>query len=77
MPIGDWIREAKERRRLRWRQEAIEEGHQAGIEEGRQVGIKEGYERGYTDDQQGKPPRPPGVLEKDARGGPDSKDAKR
>ena len=65
MPIGDWIREANERRRERLRRE----GHQAGIEEG--------YERGYTDAQQGKPPRSPGVWDKDAQSAPDSKDAKR
>ena len=76
MPIGDWIREANERRRERLRQEAIEEGRQVGIEEGRQVGIEEGYERGYTDAQQGKPPRPPGASDKNAQSGPDSKDAK-
>ena len=37
--VADWIREATQRRRERWRQEA--------------------YLQGYTDAQQGKPPRPP------------------
>ena len=42
MPIGDWIREANERRRQRLR----EEGRQLGLEQGRQVGLKEGREDG-------------------------------
>lgn len=56
--IGDWIREANERRWQRWRQEAIEEG----------------YNLGYTDALQGKPPRPPGVSGKDGRGAPEADD---
>ncbi len=43
MPIGDWIREANERRRQRIRAEAIAQG----------------YRRGYEDGIQGKPPEVP------------------
>ena len=47
MPIGDWIREANERRRERWR------------EEGRQEGREEGYDLGYTDAREGRPHQRP------------------
>ena len=43
MPIGDWIREANERRRQRLRAEA-------------EAKIAQGYRRGYEDAMQGKPP---------------------
>ena len=43
MPIGDWIREANERRRQRIREEALAEGR------------KEGYQIGYADGSRGKP----------------------
>ena len=49
MPIGDWIREANERRRQRIRDE--------GREEGRKEGREEGYEIGYADGSQGQPKR--------------------
>ena len=41
MPIGDWIREANERRRERLRRE----------------GFERGYEEGYADRDAGKPRR--------------------
>ncbi len=47
MPIGDWIREANERRRQRIREEALAEG--------RKEGRKEGYQIGYADGSRGKP----------------------
>ena len=47
MPIGDWIREANERRRERWRRESFERG----------------YEEGYADGRAGKPANPPDVSE--------------
>ena len=50
MPIGDWIREANERRRERWRRE----------------GFERGYEEGYADGRAGKPPTPPGDSESKA-----------
>ena len=71
MSIADWIRDATERRRERWRQEGREEGIQVGRregiqkgrEEGREEGIQEGreegYSLGYSDSQEGKPPQPP------------------
>ena len=67
MPIGDWIREANERRRQRLRDEGREEGKQQGREEGREEGIligfergrAEGYGEGYIDGKEGNPPQPP------------------
>ena len=58
MPIGDWIREANERRRQRIRAEAIAEGMAEGI--------AQGYRRGYEDAVQGKPPEvpPPGEADR-------------
>lgn len=47
MPIGDWIREANERRRQRLR----EEGREEGFAEGR----VQGYQIGYSDGTQGQP----------------------
>lgn len=47
MPIGDWIREANERRRERWRRE----------------GMQIGYKMGYADRDAGKPPNPPDVSD--------------
>ena len=47
MPIGDWIREANERRRQRIR------------DEGKAEGIALGYRRGYGDAIEGKPPEVP------------------
>ena len=47
MAIADWIREATERRRERWRRE----------------GYLQGYAKGYADADAGKPPNPPGGLE--------------
>ena len=47
MPIGDWIREANERRRERLRRE----------------GMQIGYKMGYADSQAGKPPSPPSVSD--------------
>ena len=44
MAIADWIREATERRRERWRREALQIG----------------YQMGYADRDAGKPPNPPG-----------------
>ena len=63
MPIGDWIREATERKRQQRlaeeerrfqqaRSEGLEagrtEGREAGLEAGRQEGRREGREEGYT-----------------------------
>ncbi len=59
MSIADWIRDATERRRERWRQEGREEGIQVGRREGIQEGREEGYSLGYSDSQEGKPPQPP------------------
>ena len=47
MAIADWIREATERRRERWRREAM----------------LIGYKMGYADADAGKPPNPPGCSE--------------
>ena len=65
MPIGDWIREANERRRQRilnqgreeGRKEGREEGRKEGREEGREEGRVQGYEIGYADGSQGQPLR--------------------
>lgn len=61
MPIGDWIREANEKRRQRIRDEGREEGLKKGREEGRKEGREEGrvqgYEIGYADGRQGQPMR--------------------
>lgn len=57
MPIGDWIREANERRRQRLRLE------------GREAGFEEGYSLGYKDAQEGRPPRPPGTSENGSQPG--------
>ena len=50
MPIGDWIREANERRRERWRRESY----------------LQGYEKGFADGRAGKPEKPPGDSESKA-----------
>ena len=47
MAIADWIREATERRRERWRREAYAQG----------------YEEGFADGRAGKPANPPGDSE--------------
>ena len=74
VPIGDWIREATERKRQQRlaeeerlfqqaRAEGLEagrqEGREAGRQEGRREGREEGYTLGYRDAQEGKPERPP------------------
>ena len=51
MPIGDWIREANERRRQRLR----DEGRAEGRKEGHAAGFAEGYQSGYVDGAQGQP----------------------
>ena len=48
MPIGDWIREANEKRRQRI------------LEQGRTEGRTEGYRLGYDDAEKGKPRQVPG-----------------
>ena len=59
MPIGDWIREANERRRQRLRDEGREEGRAEGRKEGHAAGFAEGhaqgYQIGYADGAQGQP----------------------
>ena len=55
MPIGDWIREANERRRQRLREEGREEGRAEGRKEGHAAGFAEGYQSGYVDGAQGQP----------------------
>ena len=73
--IADWIRDATEKRRKRWREEGREEGIEEGIEQGREEGRKEGIEQGrkegreetlreiygpdYLDYQEGSRPQPP------------------
>ena len=61
MAIADWIREATERRRERWRREAMQIG----------------YQMGYADSQAGKPPTPPGDSESKAEGPRDDESGKR
>ena len=61
MAIADWIREANERRRERWRREAMQIG----------------YRMGYADSQAGKPPNPPGGAESKAEGPRDDEPSKR
>ena len=51
MPIGDWIREATERRRERW----LEEGRQ----QGRLEVLREIYGPDYPDSEEGKHPQSP------------------
>ena len=51
MPIGDWIREATEKRRQR----ILEQGRKEGREQGREQGRKEGYKIGYADGSSGQP----------------------
>lgn len=70
MPIGDWIREANERRRQRLREEGRqiglrqgrEEGLQLGREEGRLKALREIYGADYSDPPDGEsgPPPPSG-----------------
>ena len=59
MPIGDWIREATEKRRQRLRDEGREEGRKEGRKEGHAAGFAEGraqgYQIGYADGAQGQP----------------------
>ena len=59
MPIGDWIREANERRRQRLRDEGRKEGREEGIQIGLDRGRAEGYGEGYIDGKEGNPPQPP------------------
>ena len=61
MAIADWIREATERRRERWRREALQIG----------------YQMGYADSQAGKPPNPPGDSESKAEVPRDNEPGKR
>ena len=80
MSLGDWIREATERRRKRWREEVLEEGREEGraegVEEGRaegraegiEEGIRLGYARALENSQEGKPPQPPEPPDTDATG---------
>ena len=63
MPIGDWIREANERRRERLR----EEGRKEGRKEGREEVLREIYGPNYQDHQGENRRRPPGTD--DANGG--------
>ena len=64
MPIGDWIREATEKRRERWREEGRQEGLEEGLEEGKRLGreeaLREIYGPNYSDTQEGLPPQSPG-----------------
>ena len=55
MPIGDWIREATERRRQRLRNEGREEGRKEGHAAGFAEGHAQGYQIGYADGAQGQP----------------------
>ena len=61
MPIGDWIREATEKRRQRildqGREEGLKKGREEGRKEGREEGRVQGYEIGYADGSQGQPMR--------------------
>ncbi len=55
MPIGDWIREANERRRRRLREEGRKEGREEGHATGFAEGRAQGYQIGYADGAQGQP----------------------
>ena len=60
MPIGDWIREANERRRERLR----EEGREQGRREGREEALREIYGPDYSDSREGShPPQDTGNAE--------------
>ena len=61
MSIGDWIREANERRQQK-RSDRL---------------LRQGYDMGYADAQQGKPPRPPGAADKNGPNASDSNDSNR
>jgi hypothetical protein len=56
MPIGDWIREANEKRRERLREEGREQ-MKPEVEAAREEGHQEGYVEGYEDSQEGRPPQ--------------------
>lgn len=62
MPIGDWIREANERRRQRLREEGRQMGLKQGREEGRLQALREIYGADYSDPPEGGsgPPPPSG-----------------
>ena len=55
MLIADWIRDATEKRRARWRQEGLEEGRRQGREEV----LREIYGSDYSDSQEGPRTQPP------------------
>ena len=55
MPIGDWIREANEKRRQRLREEGRAEGRKEGHAAGFAEGHAQGYQIGYVDGAQGQP----------------------
>lgn len=67
MPIGDWIREATEKRRERLleegrqqgRKEAREEAREEGRIQGREEVLREIYGPDYSESQERKPPQPP------------------
>ena len=59
MPIGDWIREANERRRQRIRDEGRKQGREEGHAEGFAEGRAQGYQIGYADGAQGEPMQDP------------------
>ena len=61
MAIADWIREATERRRERWRREAYAQG----------------YEEGFADGRAGKPPNPPSISDDKPQGTRDDESGKR
>ncbi len=87
MSIAKWINDATERRRKRLREEGRREGYSEGVREGYGEGVREGYgegvgegySMGYSDAQEGNPPRPPGarLQETERPSGDDSTDSQR
>ena len=59
MLIADWIRDATERRRARWREEGREEGLEEGRRQGREEALREIYGADYSDSREGGHSQPP------------------